>query len=37
MKPDYEEVECSECRELKDVEVGTWALDKGMCETCYCI
>lgn len=33
---DYELIECSECGEDKYVEKGTWALDKGMCEKCYC-
>ena len=32
---DYEIIECSECREYKPVEKGTWALDKGMCSRCY--
>ncbi|MGH1326185.1 hypothetical protein [Bacillus pretiosus] len=30
------EIECSECWEDKWVEAGTWALDKGICATCYC-
>ncbi|WP_026593024.1 hypothetical protein [Bacillus sp. UNC437CL72CviS29] len=30
------EIECRICDEEKWVESGTWALDKGMCETCYC-
>ena len=30
------EIDCSECGEERWVETGTWALDKGMCETCYC-
>jgi hypothetical protein len=30
-------IECSECGEEKYVEKGTWALEKGMCEKCYCI
>lgn len=34
---EYERIQCSECREFKKVEKGTWALDKGMCEPCYCI
>jgi len=34
---DFEIIECSECGEEKAVELGTWALDKGMCEPCYCI
>jgi NMD protein affecting ribosome stability and mRNA decay len=34
---DYEIIECSECGEEKQVEKGTWALEKGMCEQCYCI
>lgn len=34
---DYEWIDCSECDEHKAVEKGTWALDKGMCEHCYCI
>lgn len=29
-------IKCSECLKQKYVEKGTWALDKGMCETCYC-
>jgi hypothetical protein len=33
---DYEIIECSECNQEKSVEKGTWALDKGMCEQCYC-
>lgn len=33
---DYEVIECSECNKEKSVEKGTWALDKGMCEQCYC-
>lgn len=33
---DYELIRCSECFEFKYVEKGTWALDKGMCHTCYC-
>ena len=33
---DYELIECTECGEEKLVEKGTWALDKGMCEQCYC-
>jgi len=32
---DYEEIECSICGEEKRVEIGTWALDAGMCEPCY--
>ncbi len=27
---------CNVCEEEKDVEGGTWALSKGMCERCYC-
>lgn len=34
---EHEIIECSECGELKPVEKGTWALDKGMCEPCYCL
>jgi formylmethanofuran dehydrogenase subunit E len=34
---EYELIECSECGEEKKVEKGTWALDKGICEPCYCI
>jgi hypothetical protein len=30
------EIECNKCDEEKLVENGTWALDAGMCETCYC-
>lgn len=33
---DYVVIECIECLEDKEVEKGTWALDKGMCEKCYC-
>lgn len=33
---DYIEIECNQCDEEKFVENGTWALDAGMCETCYC-
>ena len=33
---DYEVIDCSECGKTKSVEKGTWALDKGMCEKCYC-
>lgn len=33
---DYAVIECRECGEEKAVEKGTWALDKGMCEPCYC-
>lgn len=29
-------IECSACYMENDVEGGTWALEKGMCETCYC-
>jgi hypothetical protein len=29
-------IKCRECFEWKEVENGTWALDRGMCETCYC-
>lgn len=29
------EIDCSACGELKVVEVGTRALDNGVCETCY--
>lgn len=36
IQDDYEVIECSECNEEKAVEKGTWALDKGMCEQCYC-
>lgn len=32
---DYETITCVVCDEEKDVEKGTWALDKGMCESCY--
>ncbi|MFS0562596.1 MazG-like family protein [Terribacillus sp. 179-K 1B1 HS] len=32
---DCEVIECNMCFEVKAVEVGTWALDKGMCEPCY--
>jgi formylmethanofuran dehydrogenase subunit E len=32
----YELINCVECGEDKYVEEGTWALDKGMCEPCYC-
>jgi len=32
----YELINCSECGKDKWVEEGTWALDKGMCEPCYC-
>lgn len=31
------EIECSVCDEFKDVEVGTWALDRGVCEQCYAL
>lgn len=31
------EIECRVCGEIKDVEVGTWALDKGVCEQCYAL
>ncbi|EJV61786.1 hypothetical protein IEO_03081 [Bacillus wiedmannii] len=30
------EIDCSECGEERWVETGTWALDKEICETCYC-
>jgi formylmethanofuran dehydrogenase subunit E len=33
---DHELIECSECGEEKAVEKGTYALEKGMCEQCYC-
>lgn len=36
MNEDYVTITCSECGEEKEVENGTWALDKGMCERCYC-
>ncbi len=32
----YELINCTECGKDKWVEEGTWALDKGMCEPCYC-
>lgn len=35
-KEDYELIECCECGEEKWVEKGTWALEEGMCEPCYC-
>lgn len=31
-----EMVDCVECDKEKAVEKGTWALDKEMCEQCYC-
>lgn len=31
------EIECSACDEIKSVEVGTWALGKGVCEQCYAL
>lgn len=31
----YETIVCRMCFEDKSVEKGTWALDEGMCETCY--
>jgi hypothetical protein len=34
---DYKIIFCSECEEIKEVEIGTWALEHGMCERCYCI
>jgi hypothetical protein len=34
---DYETIECLLCEEEKEVEKGTWALAKGMCEPCYCL
>lgn len=36
MEEDFEVIECSECGEEKPVEIGTWALEKGMCAQCYC-
>lgn len=33
---DYVVIECSVCLEDKAVENGTWALENGMCEKCYC-
>lgn len=35
-KEDCELIECVICNEERLVGKGTWALDKGMCETCYC-
>lgn len=37
MEEEYEIIRCIECDKVKKVEKGTWALDKGMCEKCYCI
>ena len=32
---DYEIIECSMCFRQKSVEKGTWALENGMCASCY--
>lgn len=31
------EIECRVCGEINAVEVGTWALGKGVCEQCYAL
>lgn len=33
---EYVEITCEICGEEKEVEEGTWALEYGMCEPCYC-
>lgn len=33
---DYEPIDCRECGEYKPVEKGTWAIENGMCERCWC-
>jgi len=30
------EIECNNCDEEVFVENGTWALEAGLCEKCYC-
>lgn len=32
----YRKIECKECGEYKSVEEGTWAIENGMCEQCWC-
>ncbi|MCP1354636.1 hypothetical protein [Aneurinibacillus migulanus] len=32
---DYETIICEMCDEEKEVEKGTWALEKGYCLSCY--
>lgn len=33
---DYEQIICKECLIITNVEKGTYALEKNMCEQCYC-